>query len=255
MALFLPGCRSDTVELAYKLEAETVQTYRMEARAQASWDIGEHGSGSYKITLDVTEAVRSVDPSGAIVAVVMTPLEVSEEGLPSPGPGERSFTLRVGPGGEVLEVLEVDGITAEALEPEEIAFIGTYRPPMPTQAVRLLDTWTTDQVVESGSVFQQVASTGRLDALDVDSGDPVAELIFEGRGPLGWTTTLPQGEAELTGTAVTSNEAELDIIDGYLNTSSSVTSGHFDVRVEPGGGVAPIIGTLDLDLHLELRRI
>jgi hypothetical protein len=249
------ACRTDTVEIAYRLDAENVQSYRMNARAEATWDIGGPGSGSYEVEFEVTEAVRSVDETGAVVAVVMTPISVEEKGLPSPGPEERSFTLRVGPGGEVLEVLEVDGVVAEALEPEELAFIGTYRPPLPTRRVRLLDTWTSDQVLSSGSVFQQVAATGQLIALDVDGGDPIAELSFEGEGPLGWTTTLPQGEAELTGTASTTNLAEMDIDEGHLNSSASVTSGSFDVRIAPGGKQVPITGTLHLDLHLELRRV
>ena len=253
-ALIATGCRSDTVRLTYRLDAENVQTYRMEARAQASWDIGGRGSGSYRVTFDVTEAVRSVDASGAVVAVVMAPDEVTENGLPSPGPGERSFTLRIGAGGEVLEVLEVDGVSAEALEPEELAFIGTYRPPLPTREVRLLDTWSSDQDLALGSVFQQVAATGQLTALDIDHGDPVAELRFEGAGPLGWTTRLPQGEAELTGTATTVNDAKLDIEDGHLDSSNSLTEGIFDVRIAPAGGEAPITGTLRLDLHLSLRR-
>ena len=253
--LFLAGCRSDTVELEYRLDAENVRTYSMEARAEANWDIGGPGKGSYAVTFEVTEAVQSSDETGAVVAVVMTPVEVTEEGLPSPGPGERSFTLRISPGGEVLEVIEVDGVSAEALEPEELAFIGTYRPPLPTREVRLLDTWSSDQDLVAGSVFQQVAATGQLVALDIDHGDPVAKLSFEGEGPLGWTTMLPQGEAELTGTATTNNEVQLDIEDGHLDTSDSVTRGSFDVRIAPGGGEAPITGTLDLDLHLSLRRI
>ena len=255
LALFLTACRSDTVELAYRLDTDNVRTYRMEARAQATWDIGEQGSGSYRVVYEVTEAVRSVDAAGAVVAVVMTPQNVSEDGLPSPGPGERSFTLQISPGGEVLQVLEVDGVSAEALEPEELAFIGTYRPALPEREVRLLDTWSSDQDLESGSVFQQVEAMGQLVALDIDHGDPVAELRFEGQGPLGWTTRLPQGEAELTGTATTENDVQLDIEDGHLDLSDSVTKGSFDVRIAPGGGEAPITGTLELDLHLSLRRI
>lgn len=255
LTLIAAACRSDTVELAYRLDAENVRTYTMTARAEASWDIGERGEGSYEVTFEVTEAVRSVDATGAVVAVVMSPTEVTEDGLPSPGPGERSFTLRVSPGGEVLEVLEVDGVSAEALEPEELAFIGTYRPPLPEREVRLLDTWSSDQELVSGSVFQQVSATGQLVALDIDHGDPVALLSFDGEGPLGWTTMLPQGEAELTGTASTNNEVQLDIEDGQLDTSDSVTRGSFDVRIAPGAGEAPITGTLDLDLHLFLRRI
>lgn len=255
LALFMAACRSDTVDLAYRLDADNVRTYRMEARAQATWDIGERGSGSYRVVYEVTEAVRSVDDAGAVVAVVMSPLNVSEDGLPSPGPGERSFTLQISPGGEVLQVLEVDGVSAEALEPEELAFIGTYRPALPEREVRLLDTWSSDQDLEAGSVFQQVEAMGQLVALDIDHGDPVAGLRFEGEGPLGWTTMLPQGEAELTGMATTENDVQLDIEDGQLDISDSVTKGLFNVRIAPGGGEAPITGTLVLDLHLSLRRI
>jgi hypothetical protein len=175
--------------------------------------------------------------------------------LPSPGAKERSFALRIDPNGEVLEVLEVDGVPAQALDPDELAFIGTYRPPLPVDPIRLRDTWRSEQEVQLGSVFQQVASIGELDGLRRDDEGRVARLTYSGEGPLVWATTLPQGEAELTGSASSDSEAELDLDGGFLRTASSTTSGTFEVRVDPGGERAPIVGTLRLDLELDLRKV
>ncbi|HJR44198.1 MAG TPA: hypothetical protein VJ927_01195 [Actinomycetota bacterium] len=251
----MAGCRPDTVELGYRYPAEQSISYRMKAHATASWNIGGEGGGEYDVTFEVTETVRSSDGGSATVSVVMEPLDVEEQGLPSPGAKERSFALEIGPNGEVLEVLEVDGVAAEALDPDELAFIGTYRPPLPPEPVTLRDTWRAERQVELGAVFQQVVSTGELDGLRRDAEGKIAHLRYMGEGPLVWTTTLPQGEAELTGEAVTSSTADLDIDGGFLRAARSSTEGTFDVRVDPGGGRAPIVGTLDLDLDLTLEKV
>lgn len=248
------ACRPDTVDLGYRYP-EGALTYRMKARASAEWDIGGPGRGSYAVTFSVTETVRSTATDSAVVTVEMEPTDVVENGLPSPGSEERSFALRIGPNGEVLEVLEVDGIEAEALDPDELIFIGTYRPPLPQERVRLGDEWEAEQEVRLGSVFQQFVTTGHLDSLDRDDRGKIARLDYAGEGPLVWNTVLPQGEAELVGSAATTSDAELDIDGGFLRSASSSTSGQFEVRVDPGGQQAPITGTLNLDLDLVLRKI
>jgi len=247
------ACRSDTLALEYVLDEGLELAYTMQADAEASWNIGEPGRGSYSVTFDVTETIESVDAVGAVVHVVMTPTSVEEEGLPSPGPDERTFTLKIGSNGQVLEVIDVDGVPAEAIEPDELAFIGTYRPPLPLEAVSLGDSWEAEQQVDVGTVFQQVKTTGHLDSLDVSEENDLADLSYSGEGPLVWTTTLPQGDASLTGSATSSAEARLNITDGFLESARSSTLGDFEVRVQPTGGSAPISGTLTLDLELHIQ--
>jgi len=249
------ACRPDTVDLAYRYPSNGQITYRMNAHASAQWDIGGRGGGSYDVTFEVTETVESTEGDEVVVSVLMVPLEVKEQGLPSPGAKQRSFALRIDPNGEVLEVLEVDGVPAQALDADELAFIGTYRPPLALEPVKLGDSWRSEQEVQLDAVFQQVASTGELDGLRRDDEGRIARLIYAGQGPLVWATTLPQGEAELTGSATSESEAELDIDGGFLRTATSTTSGTFEVRVDPGGERAPIVGTLQLDLDLTLRKV
>ncbi len=258
VACLAVACRPDTVELMYQYPPNGSITYLMHATASASWDIGGKGDGSYDVAFEVTETVESDEEGeGVIVSVVMVPdpERVREEGLPSPGTTERSFALRIGRNGEVLEVLEVDGVPAEALDPDELAFIGTYRPPLPQEPVRLRDTWRAERAVELDQVFQQVMTTGELEGLRRDAEGRIAELGYSGEGPLVWTTQLPQGEAELTGSGPTSSTAELDMDRGSLRSARSSTQGTFDVRVDPGGERAPIVGTLRLDLDLTLERV
>lgn len=258
LAFTLAACRPDTVELSYRYPSGSSITYRMHAIANASWDIGGRGEGSYDVTFEVTETVEPDDGGeGVVVTVVMVPdpERVQERGLPSPGTTERSFALRIGPNGEVLEVLEVDGVPAEALDADELAFIGTYRPPLPVERVKLRETWQAERAVDLDSTFQQVLITGELRGLRRDADGRVAELRYSGQGPLVWTTTLPQGEAELTGSGTTSSTADLDMDGGSLRSARSSTEGEFDVRVDPGGQRAPIVGTLRLDLDLTLERL
>jgi len=248
------ACRPDTVDLTYRFDPAATLSYRMVANARAQWDIGGFGEGSYRVVFDVAERVLSVGEDGVEVSVVMTPVEVDESGLPSPGAATRSFDLRLGLTGEVLDVLEVDGV--EDIDPEERAFIGTYRPPLPEDPVSLLDTWRAEQQLQLASVFQQIAIEGELEELRRDDEGKVAELSYSGEGPLVWTTSLPQGAAELTGSARVSTDALFDIEGGFLREATSSTEGNFEVRiVREGEERVPITGRLHLDLDVALERI
>jgi hypothetical protein len=238
--LVAPSCRPDELRLQYRFAPGAFLAYRLTARADAFWDVGAPGSGSYRVTFRVSERIVSTDDSGAVVAVTMQPEEVTENGLPSPGAEDRSFTLRVGPNGEVRQVIEVDGVPATALDHDELAFIGTYRPPLPLDPVERID--------------RALQTEGRLLGLRRED-HRLAELGYEGSGPLTWETTLPQGDARLTGTTTTRGHALFDIDDGYLRSASSRTSGDFGVRVSPTTGNVPITGTLHLDLDLSLDQV
>jgi hypothetical protein len=254
MLLLAPACRPDELALRYRFSSESFLTYRLTADADAFWDIGAPGTGSYSVTFRVSERIVSTDETGAVVAVTMQPEEVTEQGLPSPGSEDRSFTLRVGQNGEVLEVIQVDGVPAIALDHDELAFIGTYRPPLPLDPVELHESWKARQEVTLEVLSQELETTGRLLGLRREDSR-LAELGYAGQGPLTWETTLPQGEAKLTGTTTTEGRALFDIDEGHLRQATSTTSGDFDVRVAPTSGNVPITGTLHLDLELELDQI
>ena len=104
-----------------------------------------------------------------------------------------------------------------------------------------------------GPVFQQVETLGTLEALDRDGRGKFAHIDYVGDGPLSFTTTLPQGTAELTGSATTTTDAIFDLDEGVLRSSDSTTEGTFEVRVVSALGGAPITGTLDFELNLDLN--
>jgi hypothetical protein len=253
IAMLLAGCRSDSVSLDYHYEPGSELEYELIATAKSSWDIAGRGEGSYSVTFDVTEAVESGGEEDAVIEISLTPTDVVERGLPSPGNSPRSFTLRVGSNGEVLEVLAVDGVPAESLDPDQLVFIGTHRPPLALDPVTLQDTWRSSQEVQVGPVFQQVDTLGTLEALDRDARGKFAKIGYVGDGPLSFTTTFPQGTAELTGSARTTTDAIFDLDDGVLRSSNSTTEGTFEVRVVPALGGPPITGTLDFELNLDLN--
>lgn len=255
LLLVLVGCRPDEVNLSYRFDEGTTQTFRMTAHAEAEWDINGRGSGSYDVSFDVTETVESQDEEGSTVVVEMVPTGAEEDGLPSPGLERRSFSLRLGPNGEVLEVLRIDGIEASDLDQDELAFIGTYRPPLPGGLVRLRDEWADAREIQLGSTLQEIATTGRLESFSRSGSLRLARIGFTGRSPLGWETALPQGNAQLDGDATTNGTALLDIDSGSLKEATSSTTGDFEVRVLPGDGAAPIAGTLRLDLELTVERV
>lgn len=253
LVLMLGACRSDRVKLGYRYEPGTELNYQMVATASASWDIGGPGEGSYEVTFQVSEVVESADDDGAVVSISLNPTNIVEKGLPSPGSEKRSFTLRVGPNGEVLEVITVDGVPAASLDPDQLVFIGTYRPPLALEPVSLDDSWQSRQEVQVGPVFQQIVTLGTLESLDVDAQGAFARIDYEGEGPLTFTTTLPQGTAELTGSATTTASSTLDLDQDFLRGTDSTTEGDFEVRVVPAIGGVPVTGKLHLELHLDLE--
>ncbi|MDQ3963483.1 MAG: hypothetical protein M3277_06170 [Actinomycetota bacterium] len=254
LALLAVSCRPDTIELAYSFDAGRVLRYRMGAHAEAQWDIRGVGEGSYDVSFEVIETVESVDESGALVLVEMRPLPAEERGLPSPGLESRSFSLRLGHDGQVEEVLDLNGVAANALTNEEIAFIGTYRPALPSGRVHLQETWRASQEIAAGPTFQQLDVQGVLASLGRDRAGRLATIDFDGSGPVNWETVLPQGAATLEGAAETSGSAVFDIDGGYLRSGDSRIVGDFDVRVLPGGGRAPISGALHLELELTVEQ-
>lgn len=257
IALLTTSCRADTIDLRYRYDSDVEHLeYILTARASANWQIGEPGRGSYTVRFQVDEAIQPQEGGGAIVDVTMTPLEVDENGLLPPGSDERSFRLELGPNGEKLDVLEVGGIPATNLDDNELALIGTYRPPLPLEPVGLGDTWGARQQVSLETVFQQLATTGVLESLQRnDEGNRVATLSYTGSGPLEQTLALPQGTASLEGETSVVIEADLDIDRGVLLRATSTTEGTFDARVIPQGEEAPIVGTLQLELRLDIREV
>lgn len=249
------SCRPDTLSLSYQFDAGGIVKYRMVARADATWDIGGPGAGSYEVTFEVQELVEEASDRGASVEVTMVPVDVSERGLPAPGSDTRSFTLELSSTGEVVAVNEVDDVRAATLEPDELALIGTYRPPLPSGRVRLHDTWTSERSLRLATAFQEIVTVGSIDELGKDEHGSFAMLSYEGDGPLVWTSELPQGAAQLTGDATTTIDAVFDIDGGFLRRARSSTVGSFEVRVAPADGQAPITGRLDLDLDLSLELI
>jgi hypothetical protein len=255
LVLLTSACRSDAVDLAYRFPLEESLVYEMVADAEASWDIGGEGSGSYTVTFEVTETIESVDEEGAVVGVTMDPTEVQEEGgFIAPATTERTFKLRVGTHGEVRDVLEVDEIPASELDPDQRLFIGTYRPLLPLDPVGLDDEWPGSQEFQ-GQEFQRITTLGTLESLNTDEDGDYAELSYSGKGPLVWQTSLPEGQAELTGSARISGGARLDIEEGFLRSATSTTEGDFDVNVVPEEAGSPIAGTLHLKLDLTLENI
>ena len=249
------ACLTETVELSYSVQEDRTVAYRMTARAEAEWNVGGPGRGSYEVGFDIEETITSGDEDGSVLVVEMIPIDAQENGLPSPGLERRSFSLRIGSNGEVLEVLQLDGIEASALDQEELAFIGTYRPPLPSFPVKLRDEWTGPRPIQIGSGPQEIETTGTLIGFTRDGARELARIAFTGTSPLEWTTMLPQGEAQLTGEATTEGAALFDIGGGNLDEATSSTSGDFEVRVIPGNGEAPIAGTLHLDLELLVERV
>ena len=252
VALATPSCRPETVDLAYSFPTGSTLNYELVSTVEARWDIGTEGEGSYRVTFDLTEEIQSVDDEGAVVSLELTRTSVEEDNFTPPT--DTSFTVRVDEHGAVLEVIEVDGVAATLLEPEQRSLILTYRPLVALEPVRLHEEWDALQEFEGGE-FEQLKLVGRLEKLDRDAEGDFAGVSYTGSGPLIGTRELPEGSAELSGETETSGQAVLDLDDGVLRTAASSTTYDFDVNVVPDDAANPIAGTLEIRQDLELTKV
>lgn len=245
----------ERVRLAYRFDAGDRSAYELTAHGGARWRLGGRGHGSYDATFEVSERVVSADSTGAIVEVSLRRTSAEEKNLPAPAAQPKSFRLQLGHDGAVRDVLQIDGAASPALQPDELVLIGTYRPPLPPRRVSEGDAWRAEQQVEVGSILRRIVTHGVLRALERRGRSVDAALAYAGESPLVWTTALPEGSAELTGTAETRSTTRLDVDGGFVRSASAFTRGDFDVRVVPRGGRPSMTGTLDLSLRVQLRRL
>lgn len=250
------GCSSspEPVELAYSFAPSQPSTYTLKARARADWDIGGRGVGSYRATYSVREEVESTSADGAIVSVQMRPREISEDNLPAPARRRTSFRLRIGRDGSVREVLDIDGVPAASLAPDELVFIGTFRPPLPRDSVRPGDDWRAAPNIGVSAVFRQIVTHGSLEDVERTTSSTLAALSYAGGAPLVWSTSLGDALAEMSGSADTTARAIFDVEHGWLNSATSSMKAVFDIRVLPQGSRPPLTGDLELKLELRLTR-
>ena len=254
VAALMVSCRSDEIALTYRFPEGATFRYRMEVQASAQWRLAQGGSGSYEAVFNVTERVESLEDDGAIISVRLDPIDIREIGrLPAPGLEGRDFELRVGHHGEVLEVIEVDGVPAAELPAGQLVFIGTYRPPLPLDAVGLRDEWRARQALAEPA-SQETRTQGELNELNRDEDGRIARLSYDGEGVISWNSRLAQGSARLDGTTESQSEAVLDIDGGFLRAADSTTTGSFDVRFSPGGEGTAQTGTLELRLRLRVEK-
>jgi hypothetical protein len=248
------AARPQPVQLDYSFDEPTRTGYRLQARARAEWDIQGRGAGSYDATYEIFERVLAVDDRGALISVTMTAQEIDERNLPAPGRSPTSFRLRVSHDGAVREVLGIQGKPAGSLRPDELVFLGTFRPPLPSRPVDPGERWRSASSATMGAVFRQIATRGTLRALEQRGSTTLATLAYSGQAPLVWTTALPGGRAELSGSADTRGEALFDVERGRLEEATSTTDATFEVRVLPRGDRPAAAGTLRLSLELDLHR-
>ena len=262
IALVAVSCRPETVALTYQFPEGSSLCYEMVSTVRAEWDFGNQtgesdaasssGEGSYEVVFDVTEEVEEVDDNGAIVALDLKRTSVDQDNLTPPT--DSSFTVRVNEFGSVTEVIEVDGVAASLLEPEQKSVIRTYRPLLAVEPVRLYQEWPGSQEFQ-GPEFEQLSLIGRLEKLDRDEAGDFAELSYSGSGPLIGAFELPEGNAELSGSAKTSGSAVIDLDNGVLRTASSSTLYEYEANVVPLNAGTPLTGPLTVEQELELTRV
>lgn len=251
--LVLVSCSKETVEPVYSYPAGTAR-YRLEATGAARWNVGGRDSGSYRISYRVKETIRRTG-SGALVTLELTPTDVEQDKLLPLGSETRSFTLRLGAKGEVLEVVEVDGLPPRDLNPDELTLIAAFRPPLPIGAVAVRDRWRSDQAVELDGVSERLTTRGRLDALGVDSAGEFARLSYEGSGTLTGRPSFEFGRAGLEGPITTRGTGIFDLGGGFLRQGRLVTTARFEVELDRRRQLPAIVGTMRTELRVDVERL
>jgi hypothetical protein len=189
-----------------------------------------------------------------VVAVEMDVVDFEERGLASPGASRNSFKLRVGPAGEKLEVLDLDGVPATDLSQERLASINTFRPPLPLDPAALHGTWPGLQTFDFPNVSQEIVTHGELTSLRKVGDREMADLAYEWTvSPYEGTLRLPQGTAEFKGNEEGSASSVFDLTGGFTRDQTSTSVDRFDVRLSANDGSAPRQGTLTQRIHSTLE--
>jgi hypothetical protein len=247
----LAGCAPDTVRVSFRPAAGA--RYRHEVRVHSLTTIRLAGSPPEESVEDavlITEHTVLGGPPGE------TRVQVRMHQAGSP---DRTFVVRLDRAAQLAGVETVEGLPPSVLGPGALPHIlpGTPGAP-PDRPLAPGERWSIDVPVDlPGAYPARVSGSGRLVELGLLHGRKVASTRAATRVPLNSTAQLRGSTVALEGVEVSEGTATRALSDGAVERASTVTRGEFQVTVGPAQGnqVAPLRGTLSIEVRSETRRL
>ncbi len=244
MAVAATADRSHDVVLAFAPAPGTRLEYRTDVESITVTDAPGQAAETVRddTSLQVVQDVVGAVEDGVLVDVALT----------QAGIGTRRFTVRFDRAAQLSAFEAVEGVPAAAIGDLGLADIfppGAGAPP--DRPLAPGDRWRIDTDVpldDVGSVAR-LEGEGRLLSLGVEDGHDVATVRSR--------TRLPVETERLFGVQVTEVVATYDLADGTVRRSHAVTTGAFQLLLEPpaNAGGDPVEGTLRVELRSTTRRV
>ena len=248
----LAGCSPDTVRISFRPSVGT--RYRHEVRVHSETTIRLAGSPPEETVDDavlVTESVVLPGPPGEARVQV----RIRQAGTP-----DRTFVVRFDRGAQLAGVEAVEGLPPSVLGPGALPHILPGAPGAPPdRPLGPGERWTIDTPVGlPGSPPARISGSGRLLELGLLDGRKVASTKAETRVPLTSTAPLRGSTMTLSGVEISEGTATRSLADGAVERAQTETRGEFRVTlspVRPDELVAPVGGTLSIEVRSETRRL
>ena len=252
LAGLLAGCSPDTVRISFRPAVGA--RYRHEVRVHSVTTIRLAGSPPEETVDDavlVTEGTVLPGPPGEARVEV----RLSQGGVP-----DRTFVARFDRGAQLAGVEAVEGLPPSVLGPGALPHILPGAPGAPPdRPLSPGERWTIDTPVGLPGAFPaRISGSGRLVELGLLGGRKVASTRAETRVPLRSTAQLRGTTVRLEGIETSEGTATRAISDGSVERARTVTRGEFRVTLspaEPEQIVAPVDGTLTIEVRSETRRL
>ena len=251
----LVGCRDDTVQLSFRPSVGDV--YRYEVTVRSSSEVRLPGEPpeerSEEIVLQSEHTVLDAGPDGVRVQVILGDASGSV----------RTFVVRFDRAAQ-LESVESEDTLAETTDEAGVLGISEIFPAAavapPEGRLSPGEHWVIDgDVAVPGSVgLARLTGTGRLRELGLEDGEEVARLATSSDLRFSSSQESEDGEIVLLdGEQHTEQRAAHDLADGAIRSSSSTTSGRFDLEIQPPFGQLrdPVRGTLTVRVTSKTIRL
>lgn len=249
LATLATACNdSETVDLVFRAPAGTRIAYRIDIEASVVTELaGPPNETRDRIALEAEQLVIGRAGSETQLQITMT----------RAGERPRVFEVRLDAGRGVAEVDAVEGLPVEALGelgPSRLILLASGL--LPTRPLRPGSAWDIERALELPEGEQRLSGTGRLEGLRVDGGIELARVRATTSLPVSRTLDLPEGRVRLTGTERTTALLDYGVADGSVHGARSVTTGRFDLTVEPPSGevLGPLRGELEVRVESRTTR-
>lgn len=248
----LGACRDDSVRIGFAPAPGA--TYRYDVHVEAVSDLTIEGSPTEHRVDEVTlRSTHTVLSSAGGVTQVRVRLDD-----PTGAVDQRTFVVRYDRTGQLIGVDRVESLTADILANVGLADVlpAALSAP-PARPLRAGDRWRVSRPIElPGTATGTVQGWGRLVGFGVENAARVATVATDTLLEVERTRAVALASTTLAGTQSNRAEVTHDLSDGSVARARSVTTGQFDLKIEPSGGATGpgLVGQLALRITSTTRR-